>query len=161
MKAILFSGEKSVAKRCYMNMNVILTFDTPDSTGDLQEFFDLLVPVNCRESDAITFVDEKLFKRIIKKCDQLNRKPSELIKISTCSNWGVFEEKTKQPGLPELGHSCKWFFGNGRPDLDPWEKSLIKRYGFGIGVDMSWVANMRNHPALTGCFGDEQQTSFL
>lgn len=93
MKSIFQPAVNGKTKRSYMGVNVILTFDTPDSTGESQEFFDLAIPVNCRESDAVTFFDEKLFKRIVKKCEQLNRKPSDLIKISTCSNWDVFEEK--------------------------------------------------------------------
>ena len=157
MKANFQSVVNGKTKRSYMGVNVILTFNTPNSAGESQEFFDLAIPVNCLESDAITFFDEKLFKRIVKKCKQLNRNPSDLIKISTCSNWDVFEEKTKQPALPELGHSCKWFFGNGRTDLDAWEMNLIHRYGFGTDVDMSWVADMRNHPALNGCLRDVQQ----
>ena len=157
MKASFRQAVSNKTKRTYMDVNVILTFDSPDTTGESQEFFDLLIPVNCRESDAITFFDEKLFKRIVKKCELLNRELSDLIKISTCSNWNVFEEKTKQPSLPDLGHSCKWHFGNGRTDLDSWEISLIHRYGFGADVDMSWVINMRNHPALNGCMRDGQQ----
>lgn len=157
MKANYKTAVNKKTKRSYMSVNVILTFDSPDSEGRTQEFFDLFIPVNCRDSDAIAFIDKKLFKRIIKKCELLNREPSDLIKISTCSNWAVFEEKTKKPTLPVMGHSCKWYFGNGRTDLDPWEISLITRYGFGTSVEMSWVNDIRNHPSLNGYQLNEQK----
>jgi len=122
---------------CFMDMNVILTFDKGDRNGDTQEFFDLRIPVSKDEVDAMTFLNEKFFKRVVKKCNQYNRPVGDLIKISTASNWSVFETITNLEALCELGHDCKWYFGTGRNDLDVWERTLMSRYGFGMDADMS------------------------
>ena len=135
-------------KRAYMNVNVILTFETWNEYGETQEFFDLYVPISKKESGAVEFIHNKLFKRIVKQCKRLNRSVGDLIKISTASNWDLFTEVTGLDSLVQLGHSCKWFFGNGRVDLDSWEKKLVEIYGFGVNADMSyinkeWIEEMR------------------
>jgi hypothetical protein len=140
--------ETDFNSRQYMNVNVILTFDNEDNLGDTQDMFNLRIPVNKRDKNAITFFHEKMFKRIVKKCKVIGRNPRDLVKISTCSNWRVFESVTGQESLASLGHSCKWYFGNGRDDLDPWELNLIKLYGFGEDVDMSWVNDQEVRRAL-------------
>jgi hypothetical protein len=139
-----FKKNSNTKSRTYMYVDVILTFNSENAFGDSQEFFDLYIPVNSREKNAVDFLDKKLFKRIAKKCSELNREVGELTKISTCSNWDVFEQKTGLPTLSSFGHNCKWFFGNGRTDLDVWELSLISRFGFGKNADMSWVRSMQN-----------------
>jgi hypothetical protein len=139
-----FKKNSNTKSRTYMYVDVILTFNSENAYGDTQEFFDLNIPVNSREKNTVDFLDKKLFKRIAKKCSELHREVGELTKISTCSDWSVFEKKTGLPALPSFGHSCKWFFGNGRTDLDVWELSLISRYGFGKSVDMSWIESLRN-----------------
>ena len=123
----------------FMDMNVILTFDKGDKNGDTQEFFDLRIPVSKDEVDAMTFLNEKFFKRVVKKCNQYNRPVGDLIKISTASNWSVFETITNLEALSELGHDCKWYFGTGRNDLDVWERTLMSKHGFGMDADMSRI----------------------
>lgn len=125
--------------RCYMAVNVILTFNDENECGDSQEFFDLKLPLRASHKSAEKFIDEHLFKRIAAKCRTYGRDPRQLIKISTASDWDMFEAKTGKPSLPSLGHSCKWYFGAGRLDLDPWEQQLAEAYGFGSDVDMSWL----------------------
>ena len=146
--AILDSTKTAVYSRQYMDVNVILTFDNEDDLGKTQDIFNLRLPVNSRDKNAITFFHEKLFKRVINKCSVIGRNPRDLIKISTCSNWDVFESVTGQDSLVNLGHSCKWYFGKERNDLDPWELNLIKQYGFGEDVDMSWVNDEEVRGAL-------------
>lgn len=127
------------ATRCYMPVNVILTFNDENEWGDTQEFFDIKLPVNSYEKNAVGFVDKKLFKRIATKCSVLGRDSRQLIKISTASNWSQFEAKTGKQSLASMGHSCKWHFGSGRHDLDEWEIELASKYGFGCDADLSWV----------------------
>ena len=139
---------KNGNERTYMGVNVILTFETPDGRGERQEFFDLSIPVGEREKSADEFINNKLFKRIVKKCHLLNRDPRDLIKISTASAWSVFERKTGLPSLGSLGHSCKWYFGKGRNDLDLWEIYLSAQYGFGVHADMSRENRLNAEQAL-------------
>ena len=129
--------------KSYMNVNVILTFNTSNSQGESQEFFDLKLAVSKKEVSAAQFIHSKFFKKIVTKCKKYNHDVGDLIKISTVSDWGQFESVTGLPSLDELGHSCKWFFGTGRDDLDEWEKALMKIHGFGIKADMSYVSEMR------------------
>lgn len=127
----------------YMNVNVILTFNTSNKQGESQEFFDLKLAISKMEISAGQFMHSKFFKKIVAKCKIFNRNPEDLIKISTASNWGLFKDVTGLPSLNELGHSCKWFFGNGRDDLDDWEQTLMKTYSFGINADMSYIFQMQ------------------
>lgn len=127
------------ATRCHMTVNVILTFNNEDKWGDTQEFIDIKLPVSASEQNAVSFIHKKLFKRIAAKCLVLGRDPRQLIKISTASNWSQFEEKTGKESLDSMGHSCKWYFGHGRLDLDAWETDIVGEYGFGLDADMSWV----------------------
>ena len=140
--------ETDFYSRQYMNVNVILTFDMENNIGETQEMFDLRLPVNANYKNAIIFFHEKMFKRIFNKCKNIGRNPRNLIKISTCSDWGVFESLTGHDSLVSLGHSCKWHFGKNRDDLDSWELNLIKLYGFGEDVDMSWVNDEEIRKAL-------------
>ena len=130
---------ESRAKREYMLMDVILTFNTPDIDGETQEFFYLQLPINKNEVNAEIFIEKKLFKRVAKKCQLLNRSVGDLIKISTGSDWKTFKKTTKMESLADLGHSCKWYFGKGRCDLDSWEIELMESYGFGMEADMSFI----------------------
>ena len=131
------------ASKSYMNVNVILTFNTPNAHGETQAFFDLKLAVSKKEVSAGQFMHSKFFKKIVAKCKKYNRNPEDLIKISTSSEWGIFEEVTGLPSLVELDHSCKWFFGTGRDDLDEWEQALMKIYGFGTKADMSHVTQVQ------------------
>jgi hypothetical protein len=118
-------------KKAYLDVNVILTFDTETHR---QVFFDLRIPISKKEINAATFLNNKLFKRIIKKCDLFGRRVEDLMKISTASNWGLFEKTTKKPSLSRLGHNCKWYFNDEINELDDWEKALKAEYGFGINL---------------------------
>ena len=123
--------------RVYMNVNVILTFNTCDVCGDTQEFFDLKVPVAKNEENCVAFLMQGFFPRIVKKCLKYNRSVEDLIKISTAGDWDLFEKVTALPTLPDLGHNGKWYFGLGRKDLGPWDEILMKKYGFGTTADLS------------------------
>jgi hypothetical protein len=127
------------AKKAYMGVNVILTFETLDEYEERQEFFDLKIPISKKEINAVDFIHKKLFKRIVTKCKRLNRRVEDLIKISTASNWKLFTETTQHQSLTDIGHYGKWFFGKGRSDLDSWEKELIEIYGFGVDADLSYL----------------------
>jgi hypothetical protein len=119
----------------YLDVNVILTFSSPDAYGDTQEFFDLKLPINKKESNAVNFLDKKLFKRIAAKCDKYRRNKQKLIKISTASNWKLFEQVTSKPSLASLGHNCKWYFNDDINQLDSWEKQLKQDYQFGTAIN--------------------------
>ncbi len=121
-------------KKNYMNVNVILTFNTSNLYGFRQDIFDLKLPINKNEEDAISFLNKKLFKRIASKCDLYGRKKEQLWKISTASNWKLFEEVTGKPSLSSLGHNCKWYFNNDVNELDLWEESLKRDFDFGINL---------------------------
>jgi hypothetical protein len=143
----------------YMSVNVILTFNTQDRHGGTQEFFDLLLPISKKEVSAAEFMHAKFFKRIAKKMVLFNREAGNLVKISTASDWGLFEEITGLPALSTLGHSCKWFFGNGREDLDAWEEVLMNEYGFGTNADMSCVNNPEIKALIANYYASNSQAS--
>lgn len=123
-----------------LNVNVILTFENSDESHDgSQEFFDLKLRVSPSDKNVMTFLNENFFDSVVEICEESDRSPNDLIKISTCADWDIYEEVTGQKALYRHGHGCKWYFGEGRLDLDIWEKSLIDTFGFGTNVDMSWV----------------------
>lgn len=128
------------ATQAYMDVDVILTFDTSNQYEDYQEFFCLELPIEDDEISAFDFINRELFKRITLQLPKLDREPENLIKISTASNWSLFRQKTLLDALTDYGHPCKWYFGNGRNDLDPWEISLISRYQFGTNATMNLSA---------------------
>lgn len=136
----------------YMHVNVILTFNTQDKDGETQEFFDLSIPISKKEVSAADFIHTKFFKRVAKKIALLGREAGDLIKISTASNWGLFEEITGLDALWTLGHSCKWFFGNGREDLCTWEKALMSEFHFGTNADMSYLNNAETKALLANYY---------
>lgn len=127
------------SKKVYMHVNVILTFNMPNAYGNTQEFFDLQLPLSSKDIDAVEYLNKKLFKRIAKKCELFEHNTNELTKISTASNWDLYEEITKAESLYAMGHNCKWHFGINRDDLDEWETELMSEYGFGTNADMSWL----------------------
>ena len=118
-------------------MNVILTFNTCDNEGNSHEIFDLYLPLKEDEESAVSFLMSEFFGRIADMCVELGRRKEELIKISTASDWDVFEYVTHKQSLISLGHSCKWYFGIGRDDLDQWEEYLMSHLGFGTDADLS------------------------
>ena len=118
-----------------MHCNVILTFETPAGIYlDTQEIFDLKLRIRKSETSCIDFLNRELFPRIVKTCEQLGRDHRDLMKISTASDWGLFEKTTNLPSLASLRHSCKWYFGADRADLDFWELDLMRRLGLGSDV---------------------------
>lgn len=143
----------------YMHVNVILTFNTQDKDGETQEFFNLNIPVSKNEVSAADFMHTKFFKRVAKKMLLLKREAGDLIKISTASDWDLFEETTGLDALCTLGHSCKWFFGNGREDLGTWEEVLMSEYGFGTSADMSYVNNPETKALIANYYALNSQTN--
>jgi len=139
----MIESTTTTTSRAYLSVNVILTFAQDDPDYGTQDIFDIQLPVNRKETSAVEFLNSKLFKRIAQKCHQFGRDPKQLVKISTAANWSVFAAKTGQCTLPDLGHSCKWYFGVGRDDLDNWEESLMRRYEFGVDADMRWLTQFR------------------
>lgn len=130
---------KTLANKLF-NVNVILTFENCEEFHDgSQEFFDLKLTVSPDDKNVVTFLNENFFDRVVDMCDETERSPHDLIKISTCADWAIYEEVTGQKALYRHGHGCKWCFGEGRLDIDIWEKCLIDTFGFGANVDMSWV----------------------
>lgn len=127
-------------KRHYMYFNVILTFDSINEYGDSQEFFEMKLPLKKDEGHSIQFLMSKFFPKIVTKCSNFNRSVGNLIKISTASDWDLFEKVTGLESLCALGHSCKWYFGKGRNDLDEWEIMLMKKYGFGTEANLSDIS---------------------
>ncbi len=141
----------------FLNIDVILTFESYNSNGNSQEYFELLIPISETEVSAIDFFNTNFFPQIVDICKIAKRRVEDLSKISTASNWNIFEETTNLDSLTKLGHSCKWFFGNGRNDLDSWELELIAKYNFGIDVDMSWIGN----PNLTQKYFEHLNQKYL
>ena len=118
-----------------MYCNVILTFETPAGIYmDTQEMFDLTLRIRKSETSCIDFLNRELFPRIVKSCKRLDRDHRDLMKISTASDWDLFEKTTNLPSLASLKHSCKWYFGTDRSDLDFWELDLMRRLGLGSDV---------------------------
>ena len=118
-----------------MHCNVILTFETPAGIYlDTQEIFDLTLRIRKSETSCIDFLNRELFPRIVKRCEQFGRDFRDLMKISTASDWDLFEKTTNLPSLASLNHSCKWYFGADRSDLDFWEIDLMRRLGLGSDV---------------------------
>jgi hypothetical protein len=130
--------KKIANEKVYMNVNVILSFDSFNDDYLSQERFDLKLSINKYITNAESFIHTQLFKRIAKKCKIYNRRVEDLHKISTCSDWDLFRKITDLKGLDET-HICKWYFGNGRDDLDVWEKNIMREFKFGIDVDASWM----------------------
>jgi hypothetical protein len=117
-----------------MYVNVILSFKNANAYGDTQEFFDLHLPINKNEKDAESFFDRKLFKRIAAKCKLYGRNVKDLYKISTASNWDLFEQVTGKSSLWSLGHDCKWYFNDDINELDEWERCLKQDFNFGMNI---------------------------
>jgi hypothetical protein len=147
MRQIITNSNKP-SKKAYMHVNVILTFETWNEYGETQEFFDLYLPVSKKEVSAVQFIHNKLFKKIVKQCQRLNRSAGDLIKISTAGNWDLFTEVTGLESLIEEGHNGKWYFGKGRTDIDSWETELMEIFGFGIDADLSYLNDNSTHDQM-------------
>lgn len=132
-------------KKSYMKINVILTFNKPDPKfGETQEMFNVSIPLGKQDKnyDVFAFIERKFFPIIIKSCSKYKRDHKDLIKISTCSDWDSYEIFTGKKSLCDLNHSCKWFFGTNRTDLDDWEKKIMRDFGFGTNADMGDIEKM-------------------
>jgi len=79
----LLKNTNKPSKRAYMHVNVILSFDTSNEYGETQAIFDLFLPVSKKEVNAVQFIHNKLFKKIVKQCQRFDRSVGDLIKIST------------------------------------------------------------------------------
>ena len=129
-------SQASLTESPQMRVNVILSFNKCDAQGEHQEIFNLGLPICSSEKDAASFIDRELFKAIKDECLLRGRDPGQLVKISTCSDWDLFERVTGKPSLYRLGHHCKWYFGEGQMGIDFWEKRLMHDYGFGIDAQI-------------------------
>jgi len=126
----------SLTESPQMRVNVILSFNNCDAQGEHQEIFNLGLPICSSEKDAASFIDRELFKAVKDECLLRGRDPGQLVKISTCSDWDLFEKVTGKPSLYRLGHQCKWYFGEGQMGIDFWERRLMQDYGFGIDTQI-------------------------
>lgn len=143
VKKLTYTSDNSNKKKC-MNFNVILSFNQLNEDGESQEFFDISIPLSERDGDVMAFLNSKFFPRIVKACIKFDRSPQDLVKISTCAAWSVYEKVAKRPCLMDYGHDGKWYFGIGRNDMDIWERYLAGVHGFGAAADMSWVEEQIN-----------------
>jgi hypothetical protein len=131
---------EKMTKKSHMKINVILTFNKPEPRfGDTQEMFNVSIPLGKQDKnyDVFSFFERKFFPVIIKSCSKYKRDHKDLIKISTCSDWDFYESFTENKSLYSLNHSCKWFFGMNRFDLDSWEKKIMRDFEFGTNADMA------------------------
>ena len=128
---------KRQRKPIKMRSNVILTFDTAsEEFGETQEIFDVYLQIKDDEASSLDFLNRELFPKIVEKCTANLRNPKDLMKISTASDWKLFNQATGKPSLCDLSHPCKWYFGFDRPDMDFWERDLMIRHGFGKNVSV-------------------------
>lgn len=144
------------SNKMFHEINVLLTFNTPNYCGLTQEFFDVKLALTAKDKDLISYLNNKFFNRVFNYCAKRSRAPEDLIKISTASDWSLYEEITGSRSLSKYGHNGKWFFGLGRSDLDIWEMTLMSTYGFGLGADMSRVDEHR--AAVAKLIAAQQQT---
>lgn len=126
----------------YMDVDVILTFNTANKIGETQEFFNTKLYVHFRDGDAISFLNKKFFPRVLKACLKRHRSHKDLVKISTAANWDIYEKLTNHARPMCFGNNGKWNFGEGRNDLDVWEKCLMRTFGFGTDAEMQWISNL-------------------
>ena len=118
-----------------MYFDVILTFEDINEHFETQERFYAYIPVPKNTADAKSFLDIYFFDKVVGMCNDSNRPVEKLRKISTAADWDLFEELTGIDGFNELqSNNGKWYFGNGREDLDPWEKELMAKYEFGLAA---------------------------
>ena len=137
LKLVSTLDAKRQRKPLKMKSNVILTFDTAsEEFGETQEIFNIYPRIRKNETSSIDFLNRELFPRIVEKCSALSRDPKDLMKISTASDWDLFNQVTGKPSLCDLYHPCKWYFGFDRPDMDSWERDLMIRHGFGKNVSV-------------------------
>ena len=130
-------GSKPQRKSVKMRSNVILTFNTASEEFDeTQEIFNIYLRIRENETSSLDFLNRELFPKIVEKCTAVSRDPGDLIKISTASDWGLFNQATGLPSLCDVSHPCKWYFGYDRPDMDLWERDLMVRHGFGNNVSV-------------------------
>ena len=122
---------KAKTKTKTMNVDVILTFATINKHGDSQEWFNFDLPISADSPDAATLFDECLFDVVMQVCDECDHDPADLWKISTSSQWDVYEEITGNPPLPARGDPCVWAFGPAFMPYGDWTRELEERYGFG------------------------------
>lgn len=114
-----------------MYFDVILSFEDVNEDLETQEFYYAYIPVPKDTADAKSFLDNYFFDKVIGMCNDSNRPVEKLWKISTAADWDLFEKSTGIDGYNELQNNGKWYFGNGRDDLDSWEIELMAKYGFG------------------------------
>lgn len=118
----------------FLSINVIMTFNTLNSSFESQGIFNMYLPIGNQETSAVDFLNRLFFDEIVLACQDFDRDIGDLMKISTASDWGTFEKATGLKSICTLGHSAKWCFSPAWKRPDAWEKMLIKKYGFGVNV---------------------------
>jgi hypothetical protein len=114
----------------YMDINVILTFSSLETSEVTQELFDVATNIY-EDDDAVSFLHRELFGRLAYICDDLDCDIREIVKISTAANWSIFTKATNMPSLPDYGHCCKWWFALSEGEFSAWEKYLQRVYQIG------------------------------
>ena len=141
---------------CCLSVDVIAIFQITTEEllrgGRSQERFEVKVPVTAADVDPMELLNRELFPRIRKTLKKFGWNTDRLIEISTFSNWSLYDRLTGKPSLVKRGHPCKWFFGENRDDLDPWEKYLIERHKFGTALDMGWIRAPEHASSDELCF---------
>ena len=108
LKLELTLDSKRHRKPIKMRSNVILTFDAAsEEFGETKEIFDVHLQIKDDETSSLDFLNRELFPKIVEKCTANLRNPKDLMKISTASDWNLFNQATGLPSLCDLSHACR------------------------------------------------------
>ena len=120
--------KKLISEMKTIEIDVILTFCSYKEYGS-QEFFDVSLSYDKGDKSARKLLDQRgFFETVVQVCEDCGRLPTELVKISTATNW------TKHGFAFDIGNG-KWSFGNWRGENIAWSDNLVKLYGFGKDDD--------------------------
>ena len=112
----------------HIEIETILTFCSYKEYGS-QEFYDINLGYDGKYTSAKKLLDRSgFFDTIVQICEECERSPTELIKISTAADW------TKKGFTFDIENG-KWSFGSWRGQNTDWSDNLAKVYGFGIDDD--------------------------
>lgn len=122
-----------------LKINTIFTFHTPDADGETQLIDDIEIPLGdwLKPFSCGALLTDIFFPNVALICKEEGKDVGDLCKISTCANWGDWEEFT---GLLSREIDCgngKWYFNlDVNPDLCAWELHLMERFGFGANIPL-------------------------